>query len=267
MPDLKSRVGSRVTAMACMDSALAVFWGRFRAEGRNAADRRFTRRGSVGGTDCSVASISNHMSPPVTKNNAATALVGIWTVALTAFVISTLFFAREILIPLALSALLTFLLSPLVTTIERWVGRIAAVLVVVALIFAVTGAAGWMLTRQLVDLATKLPEYKGNIVAKLHAFRIPTGGAFTRLSAAVDDLKKELPGGSAAVDLPTTQDAGRPDNATASTPNIPVAVPVHVVETSQSKPMEMIRMIAAPILGPLGTAALVLLLVICMLFQ
>src|SRR5688500_19823983 len=96
------------------------------------------------------------------KSTASNALVGIWTVALTAFVIGTLFFAREILIPLALSALLTFLLSPLVTTIERWVGRIAAVLVVVALIFALAGAGGWILTRQLVDLATKLPEYKDN---------------------------------------------------------------------------------------------------------
>ena len=144
------------------------------------------------------------MPPPATKSNAATALVGIWTVALTAFVIGTLFFAREILIPLALSALLTFLLSPLVTTIERWIGRIAAVLVVVALIFALAGAGGWMLTRQLVDLATKLPEYKDNISSKLHAFRISEGGVLTRFSATVDELKKELPGGSAAAWLPIT---------------------------------------------------------------
>jgi hypothetical protein len=32
---------------------------------------------------------------------------------------------------------------------------------IVALIFTGFGLAGWMLTRQLVDLATKLPEYKG----------------------------------------------------------------------------------------------------------
>jgi len=207
------------------------------------------------------------MQIPTSKNNSSNALVGIWTVVLTAFVISTLFFAREILIPLALAALLTFLLSPLVTWIERWVGRIAAVLVVVALIFAVTGAAGWMLTRQLVDLATKLPEYKDNIAAKLHAFRIPEGGAFTRLSATVDELKKELPGGSASAGLPITQTAGRPETATPSTADTPVSVPVQVVETSRAKPMEIIRMIVAPLLGPLGTAALVLLLVICMLFQ
>ena len=69
-----------------------------------------------------------------------------------------LYLARDLFIPLALAALLTFLLSPLVTRIERWLGRIAAVLLVVATIFAATGAAGWVLTRQLVDLATKLPD-------------------------------------------------------------------------------------------------------------
>ena len=206
------------------------------------------------------------MQTPKTKTSASEALVGIWTVALTAFVIGTLFFAREILIPLALSALLTFLLSPLVTRIERWVGRIAAVLVVAALIFAGAGVAGWMLTRQLVDLVTKLPEYQGNIVAKMHAFRMPSGGAFTKLSATVEELKKEMPGGSAPDDPEVTQEAGKPETATAS-PRAAPAVPVKVVETPHSNPMDLVRMIVAPLLGPLGTAALVALLVICMLFQ
>ena len=101
------------------------------------------------------------------KTTTTDALVGIWTLALTAFVVAALYFARELFIPLALSALLTFLLAPLVTRFERWIGRIAAVLVVVALIFTALGAAGWMLTRQLVDLATKLPGYKDNIVTKI----------------------------------------------------------------------------------------------------
>src|SRR6476620_8331607 len=138
------------------------------------------------------------MPAPKPRVSATDALVGLWTVTLTAFVIATLFFARELLIPLALSALLTFLLSPLVTRLERWIGRIAAVLLVVALIFVGVGAAGWMLTRQLMDLATKLPEYKGNIITKMHAFDVPKGGAFTKLWGIVDELKHELPGATAA---------------------------------------------------------------------
>jgi predicted PurR-regulated permease PerM len=68
------------------------------------------------------------------------------------------------------------------------------VLLVVTIIFAVTGAVGWVLTRQLVDLATKLPDYKGNIQTKLRSIKVPTGGAFTKFSETVEELKKDLPG-------------------------------------------------------------------------
>ena len=202
------------------------------------------------------------------KITSTDALVGIWTVALASFIVATLYFARELLIPLALSALLTFLLSPLVTLLERWVGRIAAVLLVVALIFTGLGGAGWMLSRQLVDLATKLPEYKGNIVTKIHAFDAPKGGAFTKLSQTVEELKQELPGGTAPTAPTVTQDTGKPETAKSSPPSAPsLAVPVQVVETSKGNPIQLIESIIAPLLGPLGTAALVLVLVICMLLQ
>ncbi len=202
------------------------------------------------------------------KTTASDALVGIWTLTLTAFVVATLYFGRQLLIPLALSALLTFLLSPLVTRIERWIGRIAAVLLVVAMIFTGFGAAGWMLTRQLIDLATKLPEYKGNIISKMHAFEVPKGGAFTTFSETVEELKNELPGGSAPAPPTITQEPGRPETAVSSPPQeLLPAEPQRFVETSETSLMELVKLIVAPLLGPLGTAALVLVLVICMLFQ
>src|SRR4029453_14860547 len=177
-----------------------------------------------------------------TKTTATDALVILSTVALTAFIVATLYFAREFLMPLALSALLTFLLSPLVTRIERWIGRIAAVLGMVALIFAGFGAAGWMLTRQLVDLATKLPEYKGNIITKMHAFELPKGGTFTKLSQTVDELKQELPGGTAPAAPTITQEPGKPETAVVSPQRAPPpAVPVQRVETSEANPFEVVK--------------------------
>ena len=203
-----------------------------------------------------------------TKTTATDALVVLSTIALTTFIVAALFFAREVLIPLALAVLLTFLLAPLVTRIERWIGRIAAVLLVVALIFTGFGAAGWMLTRQLVDLAAKLPEYKDNIVMKMHAFEVPKGGAFTKLSQLVDELKKELPGGKAPIAPKVTQEPGKPESAVSSPPDAPpAAVPVQVVETAKGSPLELVQVIIAPLLGPLGMAALVLVLVIFMLLQ
>jgi predicted PurR-regulated permease PerM/methylmalonyl-CoA mutase cobalamin-binding subunit len=206
------------------------------------------------------------MPRPKSKTASAQALVGLWAVALTAFVIVALYFARGLLIPFALSALLTFLISPLVGRLERWLGRAAAVMLAVGLIFGALGGAGWMLSQQLVDLATKLPEYKGNVVAKLHAFQPSKGGIFSKVSDTVDELKKELPGGSPAPTI--TQESGKPETAVASPPHPPVpAAPVKVVETSKANPVELIKTIITPLIGPLGTAFLVLILVIFMLFE
>ena len=151
--------------------------------------------------------------------------------------------------------------------VERWIGRVAAVLLVALLIFSAAGAGGWMLSRQMVDLATKLPEYKDNIAAKLQAFKLPKGGAFTKLSGLIDDLKKEVPGKPASAKLSLTEQSGKPDTAAVSQPGAAAAVPVEVVETSRATAMEVLQRLVAPVLGPIGVAALVIVLVICMLFQ
>jgi predicted PurR-regulated permease PerM len=204
------------------------------------------------------------MQPPKTKITAAEALVGMWNVLLTAFVIATLYFARDLLIPLALAALLTFLLAPLVRRLERWMGRIGAVLLVVATIFSMIGMAGWVLTRQLVDLATRLPDYKVNIETKIHSFQLPSGGAFKRLSETVEELKKDLSGS----DAPTvSQASGKPTTAVAVPARASPTLPVQVVETSKANPLQLLQVIISPLLGPLGTIGLVILLVIFMLLK
>lgn len=54
-----------------------------------------------------------------------------------------LYWGPAIFVPFALAILLTFVLTPPVTALERWVGRVPAVLVVVTLVFTVLGLAGW----------------------------------------------------------------------------------------------------------------------------
>jgi predicted PurR-regulated permease PerM len=205
------------------------------------------------------------MQTPKSKTAAADAIVGLWALALTSFVIATLYFARDLFIPLALASLLTFLLSPLVVRIERWLGRIAAVLLVVVTIFAATGAAGWVLTRQLVDLATKLPDYKENIRTKLRSIKLPSGGVFTKISETVDELKKDLPG--AQTPTPEAVPTARAPTTSVALPSSPAAAPVQVGETFRVNPVDLAQHLLAPLVGPLGTAALVLLLVIFMLLR
>ena len=162
-----------------------------------------------------------------------------------------------------MAALLTFLLGPLVSLLQRWLGRVGAVLLVVILILAGAASGGYILTSQMVDLATKLPDYQKNIQAKLRTFKLPTGGRFTKFSQAVEELKKDLPGAKPAGDEPS------PAPPTDSLYEAPVQPPpsVPAAERPESNPFHLARVVLSPLLGPLGTAALVLLLVIFMLLK
>src|ERR1700678_3399424 len=78
-------------------------------------------------------------------------------------VVAALYLARDILLPLALAILLSFLLAPLVKRLEKWgARRIPAVLVVVLLAFGLLAAISYLLASQMYDLAYRLPQYKGN---------------------------------------------------------------------------------------------------------
>jgi predicted PurR-regulated permease PerM len=197
------------------------------------------------------------------------ALGGIWGLLLAAFVIAALYFGRSVFVPIALATLITFLLSRLVSRLERWIGRIAAVLVTVIAMFTVFAGASWVIGRQIIDLADKLPDYQANIVAKIRSLKLPAGGPLARFSSSVHVLQNELAAPSPA---PSTDQA--PDESTTRTtapptpPAPPVAspIPVKIIEGRSAIPQLMQETLSA-ILSPLGTAALVLLLVIFMLLK
>lgn len=200
------------------------------------------------------------------KGSAAAALMGIWSILLISFVITVLFVGRELLVPVALAALITFLLAPLVGRLERFIGRIAAVLVVVLMLFLVAGSAGWLLTRQVIDLASKLPDYQSNIESKLHSFRMPTGGAFGRISHSFEQLRTELPGAQPAPQTSPNVDKKTAQALSGGTAPRDAPVPVTVVDSRSAIP-QILQTIAGTVLSPLGTVALVLLLVVFMLLK
>jgi predicted PurR-regulated permease PerM/GAF domain-containing protein len=190
------------------------------------------------------------------------ALSGIWGLLLIAFVVAALYFGRSVFVPIALATLITFLLSRLVTRLERWIGRIAAVLVTVIAMFTIFAGASWVIGSQVIDLAAKLPDYQANIVAKIRSLRLPAGGPLARFSSSVHVLQNELVAASPA---PST-DRTRGDSSTRTPPPVASPIPVKVIEGRSAIPQLMQETLSA-ILSPLGTAALVLLLVIFMLLK
>jgi predicted PurR-regulated permease PerM len=193
------------------------------------------------------------MAIPAKRSSSAESLATISNVVLSAFSVLALYFGRGLLVPLALSALLTFMLAPLVTRLQCWLGRIGAVLLVVVMMFAATGGVGWVLTRQAIDLASQLPAYKVNIQTKLRSIQVPQYGPLSTISATLEELKKDLPGGPES----------RPDSTRRPAEKV---TPVKIVNGNDQR-IEFMQVVLAPVLGPLGTASLVLVLLIFMLMQ
>src|ERR1700730_3383957 len=131
----------------------------------------------------------------VTSGSRLLTLVGI------VVVIASLYFGRQVLIPLALAVVLAFLLTPIVGLVERCrLGRLPSVLVVLVLSFALLAAVGWGVTSQLMEILVRLPDYRANIHDKIEAFRPPRSSGLSKATATVNDLSKEL--------SPTSETAG-----------------------------------------------------------
>src|SRR5688572_28893809 len=80
------------------------------------------------------------------------------TVLLVVLVIGTLYFAREVLVPIALALLLSFVLAPLVRTLRNWyVPRSIAVIISVLMAFAIILSLGALMVSQVNQLASDLP--------------------------------------------------------------------------------------------------------------
>ena len=161
-------------------------------------------------------------------------------------VVVVLYWAQTVIVPIALAILLTFVLSPPVTWLERWIGRIPAVLTIVTLVFSILGLAGWGLARQMDHLAEDLPRYRLNILAKIADVRgASKGGSVEKLQDTIEDIKTDL--GKSEVPRGTTS---RP-----------------VVVTSEQAAGFSGFTWLSPIVGPFGTAGLVLAMVIFMLLE
>jgi len=117
------------------------------------------------------------------------------TAVLAVIIVMTLYFGREIVIPIALAILLSFVLAPVVGLLQRIrVPRGIAVVSVVVLAFALLFAVGSLLASQLTQLASELPRYQSTISEKIQLFRDTTAGRGTleRASGMLKDLSKEL---------------------------------------------------------------------------
>src|SRR6202051_3776947 len=186
------------------------------------------------------------------------------TAILAVIIIMVLYCGREIIIPIALAILLSFVLAPLVGLVQRMrVPRGFAVVSVVILAFAVIFAMGSLLASQLTQLAGDLPRYQSTISEKIQSFRDTKAGRGTleRASDMLKNLSKEL-------DKPKDAASARAPSSIVS-PNAPGPQTPVPVEVRQPDPgaLESLRTLISPLVHPLATTGIIIIFVIFILLQ
>ena len=172
-----------------------------------------------------------------------------------------LYLGRDILVPVALAILLSFVLLPAVRALRRWrVPRAAAVVVVVLLAFGILAAVGGLIAREAAQLATDLPRYSLTLRDKITALRAATaerGGlsdSFSGFFDMAEEIGKEL-------QPPAPENA---DEARLGTAERPMQVEIHA---PRSGVLKTLGSVAGGVLHPLATLGLILLFTIFILLQ
>lgn len=93
-------------------------------------------------------------------------------VIVAAFAITALYFGRDVLVPIALATLLSFVLSPLMELLRRlWLGRVASALLAVLLAIAIIMGLGTIIGTEVASLVGRAPQYRTTIDAKVSSLR------------------------------------------------------------------------------------------------
>ncbi|MGH9435347.1 MAG: AI-2E family transporter [Terriglobia bacterium] len=179
-------------------------------------------------------------------------------------VIAVLYFAREVLVPLALAVLLSFLLTPVVVQFEKChLGRIPAVLMVLVFATALVVVVGWGLSGQVTKIIIEMPKYTANIQKKVQSLH--GGGSLNNAINAVKGLNTALTTGAPekAGATASRSRAGSPRNERgAHAPENPIPVKV---EGSTESGLGYLRRLLGPVAGVLGRAAIVIVFTVFML--
>ena len=196
---------------------------------------------------------ADQLSSPVRGSAVTTVLMGV-------VLVTVLYFGREVLVPIALAVLMSFVLAPLVGLLQRiWFPRIAAVFVVVIVAFSAVFAIGGLMASQVNQLANDLPRYQSTLSEKIQSLRGAASGTGTlqRASEVLHSLSKEL-------DRPKLDSQTPPVPADLAAPVKPIPVEVRQPDPGA---LQTLAALITPLIHPLATTGIVVIFVIFILVQ
>ena len=176
-----------------------------------------------------------------------------------ALVLGFLYWARVIIIPVALSILLTFLLSPIVSWLQQHgIARVVAVALASSLALSSIVGAMWGITNQMGSLLDAYPQYENNILSKINQLtERERDGLLDKLQAVTERITEQLTDNPAIEDsLPIPTDKKEKIDAQ----------PVRIVNDGPFQ-LSQLWSLFGPMLEPLANAGLIIVLVCFMLLN
>jgi predicted PurR-regulated permease PerM len=184
---------------------------------------------------------------------------GLLTLAVGVVVVAGLYLGRDVLIPITLAVLLSFVLAPLADLQRVHVGRIPSVLLTVAIALGMIAALGGLIGTQVAGIVDDVPRYEATIRQKVKTLRILTIDQISTLT------------GNAL------QSAQQPDHRASQKPVLANTAPVRKSQELTPTPTDMpplpqsplalAEQIVAPALSPLATAGIIFIVAIFVLLQ
>jgi len=178
-------------------------------------------------------------------------------------VICALYFGREVLIPITLAVLLSFVLGPLMELLRRfWLPRVVAALVAVLIAIGVIITLGGFIGTQIAGLAEQVPQYQTTIETKVGSLRRLVG----------TDLSNRISGWTHKIESTGLPKQGTPtpqhrEPGTLEQPGGSEPVPVVITQTAASSALEISQRILQPVIGPIADLGIILVVAIFTLLQ
>ncbi len=199
-------------------------------------------------------------SMPLLPNDTGGRAAVLQGLLIAVIVIGGLYYGREMLLPLTLAILLSFVLTPPLLLLRRLkVPRVLAVGFVVIVAFAIIGGLGWLISFEATKLAADLPTYRATLSEKVSSVRETTSESKVLEKAAevIADLEAQFD----QPDAPFVPDANHVADQSEVKPT-----PVVIIDPDPTG-LALYQSIAGTVLPPLITAGIVLLFVIFILMQ
>ncbi len=192
------------------------------------------------------------------------------TTILVILAVGILFFAREILVPIAIAVLLSFVLSPLVKLLRRLgLNKQVSVGITVLAMFLIAVTLGGVLAKQISDLAADAPKYQATVTQKVSGGRdfIANSPILRKLNTVIADIAQVSgpePKASKAAAPPAF---GKPSGAEAPKQG-GAGQPVRVeVVTPAPGVLTILQAAVGTAASPLATTAFVALFIVFILMQ